>query len=208
MSQTSLSRRGSRPAHPLPCFVNRATLVEIALDGADHQRGAADYSLMVSMLVLPAWGFVATPAVIRAPTVPLAATAVCVDGGVLSNVQAWLPTIIVGIAVQQYAFKARRRPPPLDTSPLTLYTPLSARLLANEWHLRLPSLRTPRLTIITPHPAPRTALPHPAPRTHPCHAHPIASHPSTPPTSRRMASLSPRSNRPQASSLPTRRGRP
>ena len=66
---------------------------------------------MVLMLVLPAWGFVATPAVIRAPTVPpLAATALCVDGGVLSNVQAWLPTIIVGIAVQQYAFKARRRP--------------------------------------------------------------------------------------------------
>jgi hypothetical protein len=68
--------------------------------------------IMVLMLVLPAWGFVATPAVIRSPAVPLAATALCVDGGVLSNFQAWLPTIIVGIAVQQYAFKARRHPPP------------------------------------------------------------------------------------------------
>ena len=38
--------------------------------------------IMVLMLVLPAWGFVATPAVIRSPAVPLAATALCVDGGV------------------------------------------------------------------------------------------------------------------------------
>ena len=76
-----------------------------------HHAEQPTSTAMVLMLVLPAWGFVATPAVIRAPTVPpLAATALCVDGGVLSNVQAWLPTIIVGIAVQQYAFKARRRP--------------------------------------------------------------------------------------------------
>ena len=128
--------------------------------------------LMVSMLVLPAWGFVATPAVIRAPTVPLAATAICVDGGVLSNVQAWLPTIIVGIAVQQYAFKARRRPPPLDTSPLTLYTPLSARPLANEWHLRLQAPHSAPLasphhsTPSAPHRSPTPRSPHPPlPRT-------------------------------------------
>ena len=93
---------------------------------------------MVLMLVLPAWGFVATPAVIRAPTVPpLAVTALCVDGGVLSNVQAWLPTIIVGIAVQQYAFKARRRPPPLDASPPSLHTHYQPHPLGGgDWHLR------------------------------------------------------------------------
>ena len=137
--------------------------------------------LMVSMLVLPAWGFVATPAVIRAPTVPLAATAVCVDGGVLSNVQAWLPTIIVGIAVQQYAFKARRRPPPLDTSPLALYTPLSARPLAGDWHLRLQAL--------TPHPSPHLITPHPAPRT--AHPTPRSPHPPLPRTPHSVPPLHP-----------------
>ena len=93
----------------------RAPFRQNSVDGRSQQRSinaeAPTSTAMVLMLVLPAWGFVATPAVIRAPTVPpLAATALCVDGGVLSNVQAWLPTIIVGIAVQQYAFKARRRP--------------------------------------------------------------------------------------------------
>mmetsp|Transcript_8430 Transcript_8430/g.19853 ORF Transcript_8430/g.19853 Transcript_8430/m.19853 type:complete len:159 (-) Transcript_8430:269-745(-) len=88
---------------------------------------------MVSLLVLPAWGFVATPAVIRAPTVPLAATAVCVDGGVLSNVQAWLPTIIVGIAVQQYAFKANGIFVSKKQSPSGLFATDKARLEDFGW---------------------------------------------------------------------------
>ena len=89
--------------------------------------------------VLPAWtAFVATPAAIRAPVVPLTAALVIVDGGVLSNAQAWLPTMIVGLVAQQYAFKARRRPASTATS---IARPLSALLLAGEWRLRLQKSR-------------------------------------------------------------------
>ena len=78
---------------------------------------------MLSVAIPAFAGFVApagSPLVRRAPAASLDAK-LLVEGGVVSHMEAWVPTaVIAGIIAQQYAFKARRRPlETLVTCPLS-----------------------------------------------------------------------------------------
>jgi hypothetical protein len=100
-------------------------------------------------LVLPAWtSFVATPAMIRAPTMPLTATAIV--GLEAPMIMAWFPTVIVGLIAQQYAFKASGVLVPKELAPSGLYARDKARLEGFGWlqaDQRMPLPRAEELTL-------------------------------------------------------------